>query len=161
MYSDSGEVLVARGRWYGREARTNNEAEVRAMRELVDVLCDMAATGQLLVKYLVVVGDSEMAIRFVTREYKAKKHELAEAVKAVQEQVCGLKGYKVRFQHVLRSSNCVADWLAQVATRYQRDVDWREVLFDITHDLPKPDEVVLLSGAWVWQPEGSVPEGLQ
>ena len=43
----------------------------------------MAATGQLLASHIVVTGDSEMAIRFVTKEYKVKKHELAEVVRAV------------------------------------------------------------------------------
>ena len=67
------------------------------MLSIVRVLVFLYETGQLLTRYIVVKGDSETFLKFMTRDNKVKKAELAAMVQEVQELVKELRGIKVLF----------------------------------------------------------------
>ena len=65
-------------------------------------------------EYLVVYGDSRLAIDFANRVCRPGKAELYVAMQRVAE-IRRRLPFKVLFRHVERAKNSVADWLSNVA----------------------------------------------
>ena len=73
-----------------------------------------------------VLGDSRMVIDFATRKARPGKASLFLKVRDVQQLVKRLRYEKrkvVRFRHVGRALNALADWAGNVARQLGHDVD--------------------------------------
>ncbi len=73
-------------------------------------------------KTLLVRGDTNLIISFMTRAARPGKRELVILVKEAQDTLRGW-GRKVRFQWVPREENRTADWLSNVAAALTSDVN--------------------------------------
>ena len=82
---------------------------------MVGALVVLYEIGQLLSRYIVVIGDSKTILKIVTQDNKVKKAELLAMVWEVRELVKELRAIRVLFKHVLGAKNKITDWLAQVA----------------------------------------------
>ena len=75
---------------------------------------------------LLVRGDTNLIISFMTRQARPGKRELVMLVKQAQELIRGW-GRVVRFQWVAREDNKEADWLSNVAAALEGDVTLSEL----------------------------------
>lgn len=84
---------------------TNNQAEYRALLE------GLAEAVQRGIRRLVVRSDSQLLVRQMTGEYKVRSRQL----RALREEADALRARfdEVRFEHVRRELNDVADELAK------------------------------------------------
>ena len=60
-------------------------------------------------------GDSDLAVKFMSKVYKPKKRQLAAAVQLAREKLKQMRGLHFCFEHVPRERNQWADFLSQVA----------------------------------------------
>ena len=81
LFDMDGECVGGIGRWYGKQAPTQNIAEAQAM---VDGLAYVGARNMGRTKILV-LGDSELVINFMLRKYKPAMQELVLRVQKTQE----------------------------------------------------------------------------
>lgn len=123
IFDREGSVVRAGGKYYGPR-HTNNVAEARAM---VDGLAEMSGCITPAVKSVVVKGDSDLVIGFMTRRFKPKKRELTLLVKAAWEAVKGWKHVRAHFYHVPRDLNQAADWLSKLARDSKGEPDLRDL----------------------------------
>ena len=115
-----GECHAGGGWYYGIKAATNNEAEARTMVRALQVV--KAGNWVAYGRTLLVRGDTNLIISFMTRAARPGKRELVVLVKEAQDLLRGW-GRKVRFQWVPRDENKTADWLSNVAAALESDVN--------------------------------------
>ena len=98
------------GLWYDKEARTNNEAEVRALLAGLEFL---EANPELLgsEQEVIVYGDSLLVINCMLGIYRAKTPFLYKHISTCKKLVKRMKP-KFHFLHIKRKVNAVPDWLA-------------------------------------------------
>lgn len=77
---------------------------------------------------VVIKGDSDLVVGFMTRRFKPKKKDLALLVKAAWDIIKSWKSVRARFYHVPREFNQVADWLSKLA----REVKCHFTLADLS-----------------------------
>ena len=101
---------------------TNNSAELAVAG---DALRGAHGSGLLPPgRPLHVFGDSELVINFLCFRATAKRHHLASLVQAIR----ALRlPFRPRYVHVPRPANALADFLANVALVWQRDVSLGEL----------------------------------
>lgn len=112
------------GWFWGKEAQTNNVAEAHAL-----VRALKATRASDLVPHrgtLIVRGDSNLIIAFMTKAATPGKRELVVAVKEAREVTMGW-GRRLVYQWVPREDNTWADWLSNVAAKLQRSVTLPEL----------------------------------
>jgi ribonuclease HI len=97
----SGECLVVGGKFYGPK-HTNNVAEARAM---VDGLKAVGSMITDTVREVVIKGDSDLVIGFMTRRFKPKKKDLTLLVKEAWGVVRSWKKVRAHFFHIPRDLN--------------------------------------------------------
>lgn len=100
IIGERGEVLAAEAACVAR--LTNNEAEYRAL------LTGLAACPRLGLRAVLVISDSELMVRQLTGEYRAKNARLAE----LRDEVLELARHdflNVRFEHRRRGDPDVAE----------------------------------------------------
>ena len=105
---------------------------------------------QLQGEHVLVLGDSELVINFLTRAYKPKLRDLVVRVQTAHEWQREWRragGPHLEFRHVPREFNTWADWLARVARYMRRDVRLDEFAEIWPSDMPAPKEI----GASVWK----------
>ncbi len=94
------------------------------MVDLLGALLDddvMQGAGEVMV-----LGDSRLVVDFATRKARPGKASLFLKVRDLQQLVKRLKGERrciVRFRHVGRALNTLADWAGNVARQLEGDVD--------------------------------------
>lgn len=110
--SDDGVPLVTIGSFIGNA--TNNVAEYRALIRGLQEALKLNAT------HLDVIGDSELVIRQMRREYKVRNP----ALKPLFEQADALasKFEFIRFDHTRRHNNTLADKLANLAMTKKTEI---------------------------------------
>ena len=69
------------GKWYGLDAPTQNIAEAQAMLDGLAYIRQRQLQGE----HVLVLGDSELVINFLTRAYKPKLRELVVRVQVAHE----------------------------------------------------------------------------
>ena len=69
------------GKWYGLDAPTQNIAEAQAMLDGLAYIRQRQLQGE----HVLVLGDSELVINFLTRAYKPKLRELVVRVQTPHE----------------------------------------------------------------------------
>ena len=120
----AGRIVSCQGKWYGKQHDTNNEAECQA---LLDLLGELAQGGALRgAGEVMVLGDSRLVLDFATRKARPGKATLFLKVRELQALVKHLRWKQhcvVKFRHVGRALNGLADWVGNVARELQADVD--------------------------------------
>ena len=103
-----GKEIVRMGTYYG-SGRTNNEAEMFAARDCIAVLTKLSKRMPQLQLPIRVFGDSQLIIRFLTRQYKnPTKHTMYWALHEIWELEKHLKG-PIAYRNIPRELNTVAD----------------------------------------------------
>lgn len=119
-----GQCIAGMAWYWGTDAQTNNVAEAKAMVRALKVT---KASGMVPHRgTLVVRGDSNLVIAFMTKAATPGKRELVVAVREAREETMGW-GRRVVYQWVPREENTWADWLSNVAYKLQRDVTLPEL----------------------------------
>ena len=96
------------GTYYG-SGRTNNEAKMFAARDCIAILAKLSKKMPQLQLPIRVFGDSQLIIRFLTRQYKnPTKHMMYWALHKIWELEKHLKG-PIAYQNIPRELNMVAD----------------------------------------------------
>nr|KYP72862.1 Transposon Ty3-G Gag-Pol polyprotein [Cajanus cajan] len=90
---------------------SNNETEYQALITGLEILEELGARNVLI------RGDSQLVIKQLTREYKCLNEKLIEAKTRVVQLLNTFD--EVELQHILRSSNVIANKLAQMASGYK------------------------------------------
>ena len=94
--------------YYG-SGRTNNEAEMFAARDCIAVLTKLSKKMPQLQLPIRVFGDSQLIIRFLTRQYKnITRHTMYWALHEIWELEKHLKG-PIAYRNIPRELNMVAD----------------------------------------------------
>ncbi|MBT4594820.1 ribonuclease HI family protein [bacterium] len=103
IYIKDGDKEIKRGFFVGKG--TNNKAEYLA------VVAGVVIARQLCenLESLNIFSDSQLMVRQMTGEYKVRTPHIV-ILKAAVDHVC--EGLKVKFRHVMREKNVVADQLA-------------------------------------------------
>ena len=120
LLDPQGECHAGQAWFFGRSCPTNNVAEAQAMVRALGVVKAgnwVEHRGTLLVR-----GDSNLTISFMTRHARPGKRELVALVKEARDLLKGW-GRKVLFQWVSREENQFADWLANIAASLGEDAD--------------------------------------
>lgn len=135
----SGVAAVARSKegffqgWYSLQLNpmTNNEAEYHA------VLLGLALAGRLGAEIVRIVSDSEVVVRQMQGRSRVNSKRLKPLHQKAFAAVSAFR--QVRFQHVRREQNCLADALAA------------EALSGRTVSMPPPDKTIK-SRRFSWLP---------
>ena len=113
------------GTYYGA-GRTNNEAEMFAARDCMATLVKLSNKDPQLRSPIRTFGDSQLIIRFLTRQYKnPTKHTMYWALNEIWELEKHLKG-PVSYQNIPRELNTVADDMCHRALNAQQTVVFRD-----------------------------------
>ena len=106
-----------------------------------------------------IFGDLELIVRFLTKEYRAKRPELARMVEEAHTWLSKLTSQKVVVGHVLRENNTVADWLAGAAGRLKGSYNWRPLLPNLESGgkLPCLADLMAPGSVVTWKLGGKVP----
>jgi len=105
FYDQEGKEILGKAQYLG--IKSNNEAEYSAL------ILGLKMALKLGVTHLYVIGDSQLIIKQMKREYKISKFELLRLNKIAIELASKLE--KVEFQHVIRKMNWRADELSNIA----------------------------------------------
>lgn len=111
------------GKYYGPK-HTNNVAEARAM---VDGLVELGKLLSPEIKSVVVKGDSDLIIGFMTKRFKPKKRDLTLLMKHAWEEIKSWVKVRAHFYHVPREFNQVADWMSKLARSLEGDPNLRDL----------------------------------
>jgi ribonuclease HI len=103
--ADTGEILERHAKYLG--ATTNNQAEYLA------VILGLERCQALGAKEVQVVADSELLIKQATGEYRVRNPELGKRFLEMKRLELGF--VRVRYRHVRREQNKLADALANEA----------------------------------------------
>ncbi len=106
MDADTGEVLKELSKYLGET--TNNQAEYAA------VIMALEEAAKMNPDSVMVVADSELLVRQLTGMYRVKNEGLAKRYAEVRGWEMRI-GKSVRYRHVLRAQNKLADALANKA----------------------------------------------
>lgn len=109
---ERGNVLYERGTAIGRA--TNNEAEYRALIQLLEVAATDPAILKCGAKVLQVRSDSLLLVNQVTNRWKIKEPRLRELYEQVQSAKAKVR-FNLRIKHVPREENREADRLVNAA----------------------------------------------
>jgi ribonuclease HI len=91
--------------------KTNNQAEYLAVLLALDYL---QADNDIDDKTIELIGDSQLVIKQLAGEYKIKNEKLKELYWQIRERIVS-GGYNVKFSHVKRERNKLADEMANKA----------------------------------------------
>ena len=105
LNNEKGEVLAEISKYLGET--TNNQAEYQAL------IAGLEKAKELKAEELECYLDSELVVKQLNREYKVKNAELAPLFLKVHNLSLSFK--KIRFIHVRREQNKIADQLANAA----------------------------------------------
>jgi len=121
---NDGRSVRGHGHYLGA-LRTNNEAEYAGViAALEHVKCARAAGAHGAPPYPSVLlrADSQLVVRHISGAYQVRAPSLLPLYERVQRLLLDLGRSSVRFEHVLRDRNALADALAKAAAEQQRDV---------------------------------------
>jgi len=105
LNNEKGEVLAEISKYLGET--TNNQAEYQAL------IAGLEKAKELKAEDLECYLDSELVVKQLNREYKVKNAELASLFLKVHNLSLSFK--KIRYIHVRREQNKIADLLANAA----------------------------------------------
>ena len=105
LNNEKGDVLAEISKYLGET--TNNQAEYKAL------IAGLEKAKELKAEELECYLDSELVVKQLNREYKVKNAELAPLFLKVHNLSLSFK--KIRFIHIRREQNKVADLLANEA----------------------------------------------
>ena len=114
MYGPDGLEVVRIGRYYGT-GKTNNEAEMFALRDAMAMLASLLPSRPDLHLPVRVFGDSQLIIRFAMRIYKKPgRHSTYWALEEIKRLETAI-GKPVAYRNIPRAYNQVADDMARRA----------------------------------------------
>ncbi|MDQ7814953.1 MAG: ribonuclease HI family protein [Patescibacteria group bacterium] len=106
IFDENGKLLDEIARYLGRT--TNNQAEYQAVIAGLTRALELGATS------VEVVADSELMVKQANGEYKVKNAEIAKRYLEMKNLETRLGG-RVRYRHVTRDKNKIADALSNKA----------------------------------------------